>query len=192
LVGFGLFHLVAVVGPGPSLIVVTQTSISLSRRAGIFNALGFGVGSVIWAVAAIFGLSLVFTAFPWIYVFVKTAGALYLIYLGVMLLLSKGMSEIADRAVSSFLKGLIIQISNPKVVIFMGSIMTTLLPKDPSSEMLIWVVAIIFINEFLWYSLVASVFSIATLRNAYLKVAKTVDRLAGMFLGGLGLRILAQ
>jgi threonine/homoserine/homoserine lactone efflux protein len=197
--GFWLFHLLAVVSPGPSLIIVTQTSISVSRRAGVANALGFGVGSIIWAFAAIFGLGILFTALPWVYVIVKTAGALYLIFLASKLLRSDGIVDavgsqgaVAVTSLEAFNKGLAIQLSNPKVVIFMGSILTTLLPQSPSPLLLAWVLTIIFLNEFIWYSLVATMFSIRRVREPYAKVSKVVDRVAGLLLGALGVRILSQ
>lgn len=197
--GFWLFHLLAVISPGPSLIVVTQTSISTSRQAGIANALGFGLGSVIWALAAIFGLGILFATIPWVYLIVKTAGALYLIFLGYTLLRSNGMVPIErpncveqQTHLKALLKGLIIQLSNPKVVIFMGSILTTLLPQNPPIGLLVCVIAAIFLNEFIWYSLVATAFSSNQLRECYARISKTVDRIAGLFLGALGLRILSQ
>ncbi len=199
LASLGLFHLLAVISPGPSLIAVIQTSISSSRKEGILNALGFGVGSVVWAVAAIFGLNVLFAAVPWVYLAVKMSGALYLIYLGYKLLKSQGLktttntdSHELQTAIGSFMKGLMIQLSNPKVVIFMGSILTVLLPQNPAPELLFWVVAVIFLNEFLWYSLIASVFSIERLRNGYVRASKLFDRAAGVLLGGLGLKILTQ
>lgn len=199
LAGFGVIHLLAVVSPGPSLIVVTRTSIAVSRNAGFMTALGFGVGSVIWALAAIFGLNILFSAVPWLYLAVKISGALYLIFLAYKLLRSKGLEEFAvegalvpQSLVRSFLKGLFVQLSNPKVVIFMGSMLVTLLPKNPSPEMLMAVIVLIFFDEFVWYSLVAAAFSVERLRNTYRRVSKTVDRVAGVFLGGLGVRILTQ
>lgn len=197
--GFWLVHLLAVISPGPSLVVITQTSLSISRQAGIANALGFGIGSVIWAFAAIFGLGILFATVPWIYLIVKTAGALYLIYLGYRLLRSKGMVAVetedsleVQTNLGAFLKGLVIQLSNPKVVIFMGSILTTVLPQNPPVGLLACVVLVIFVNEFAWYSLVAAAFSIKRLRDCYASVARTVDRVAGLFLGALGVRILTQ
>lgn len=196
---FWLFHLLAVISPGPSLIVVTQTAISISRRAGVANALGFGIGSLIWAIAAIFGLGILFSAVPLIYAIVKAAGALYLIFLAFKLLRSDGIIDpVADNGTAAktgfgaFRTGLFIQLSNPKVVIFMGSILTTLLPQSASPVLLAWVLTIIFLNEFLWYSLVATMFSIDRVRAFYAKVSKTVDHIAGLFLGALGIRILTQ
>ena len=163
------------------------------------NALGFGIGSVVWAVAAIFGLSVLFAIVPWLYLIVKVCGALYLIYLAYKLLRSNGLQElqvgekkISNSMMASLHKGFLIQLSNPKVVIFMGSILATLLPKDATPELLTAVVVVIFLNEFLWYSLVASVFSVGKLRNAYAKVSKIVDRTTGLLLGGLGVRILVS
>lgn len=67
LAAIGTAHLLAVLSPGPSFLVVARTAMASSRAAGIWAALGMGVGSLIWAVAALFGLNLLFTLVPWLY-----------------------------------------------------------------------------------------------------------------------------
>lgn len=197
--GFWLAQLLAVISPGPSLLVAMRSSIAISRRAGILNALGFATGSVIWAVTAMLGLNILFAAFPWIYSSIKVAGGLYLVYLAYKMIRSPGMTMVdvnfvrfSESALASFTKGLIIQLSNPKVVIFMGSILTSLLPVSPPVVLLISVLVVIFLNEFIWYSFVAYAFSVERMRNSYCRASKIVDRIAGVFLAGLGVRILAS
>ena len=200
IVAFWLAQLMAVVSPGPSLLVVIRSSVTVSRTAGIFNAAGFAIGSVVWATSAMLGLSIIFTAFPWMYSAVRIGGGLYLIYLSLKMISSDGMTNLSDTEasltkesfVSSFLKGFIIQISNPKVVIFMGSILTSLVPKDAPPWLLGVVLIIVFTNELLWYSFVAYSFSIKHIRVRYGGISKYVDRAAGVFLAGLGLRIIVS
>jgi len=193
---FSLAYTVAAMTPGPALIVVTQTSISASRRAGIFNALGFGVGALIWAICALFGLNLLFTEVPWIYQTVKILGGLYLLYLGYRLWRSKGIDGIEIRAdalqttsLAAFGKGLIIQLTNPEIIIFMGAVLSSLLPTDPPPAMLTVVLVIIFSVEFIWYSIVAIVCSHDRLRTGYARASRIIDRIAGTLLALIALRL---
>ena len=200
IVAFWLAHLLAVISPGPSLLVVIRSSVAVSRTAGIFNAAGFAIGSVIWATIAMLGLNILFTAFPWIYSVVRIGGGLYLIYLSLKMVNSDGMTDhpdtrtpiIDESFASSLLKGFAIQISNPKVVIFMGSILTSLVPKDAPSWLLAVILIIVFSNELLWYSFVAYSFSIKHIRVRYSRISKYADRAAGVFLAGMGLRIIVS
>ncbi|MCA1737551.1 MAG: LysE family transporter, partial [Actinobacteria bacterium] len=56
-------HVLAMISPGPNVLVVTQTALSDTRRAGIVTALGVAVGSTLWSSAALFSLSVVFAQF---------------------------------------------------------------------------------------------------------------------------------
>ena len=47
-------HMLAMISPGPNVLIVTQTALSHTRRAGIVTALGVATGSTIWSSAALF------------------------------------------------------------------------------------------------------------------------------------------
>ncbi len=198
LAGVMLAHLIAVISPGPSLVVSMRTAVSSGRLAGTCVALGFGVGSLVWAAAALFGLNLLFAAFPWIYTTMKAAGALYLIYLAIELWRhARRPFTPADPAVgapmglaAAFRRGLFVQLSNPKVVVFMGSILVTLLPQDPPAWMTVALLGIVFVNEFAWYCAVALAFSTRRAQRVFSSLKHVIDRLFGTILGLLGLRFL--
>ena len=199
LIGFVAVHMLAVMSPGPSFLVVARASVARSRRSGIWSALGMGVGSVVWALAALFGLDVLFAVAPWLYTVMKVAGALFLIYLAVMLW------RHADRpvagltapdptggsALTAFRLGLLTQLANPKVVVFFGSIFLAVLPAERPAWMTAALLVLVFIDEFSWYAVVALAFSVERLRAGYLRLKRIIDRMTGGFLGLLGLRMLA-
>src|ERR687885_470648 len=78
-------HVLAMTSPGPNVLVVTQTAIGHTRRAGIVTALGVATGSAVWSGAALFGLSVVFEQLAWLYGGLKLLGGTYLLYLGIKL-----------------------------------------------------------------------------------------------------------
>ena len=90
LAGLALVHLLAVASPGPSTVLVIQTSAVSGRRAGLLAAFAMMLGAIVWAAAALYGLQILFARFEWLYVAFRIAGAIYLIYLGFMLLRHAG------------------------------------------------------------------------------------------------------
>ncbi len=199
LIGVAAVHLLAVMSPGPSFLVVARASVARSRGAGIWSAFGMGVGSVVWALAALFGLDLLFQLAPWIYTAMKLAGALFLIYLAVMLWrhadrpvpMAPCAAAAGRSAMAAFRLGLLTQLANPKVVVFFGSIFLAVLPAERPVWMTVALLVIVFLDEFLWYVAVAIAFSVARLRAGYLRLKRVIDRITGGFLGLLGLRMLA-
>jgi threonine efflux protein len=67
-------HVLAMISPGPNVLVVTQTAISHTRRIGGVTALGVAAGSTIWSSAALFSLGVVFAQFAWLYGGIKLLG----------------------------------------------------------------------------------------------------------------------
>src|SRR5262249_47667540 len=74
---------VGIASPGPNVLAVLGTSMSLGRRAGLALALGIGAGSILWAVLAAVGLSALLAAWAAALTAIKIAGGLYLLWLAV-------------------------------------------------------------------------------------------------------------
>ena len=78
-------HLLALISPGPNVLIVTQIAMSRTRRAGIMTAVGIATGAALWYSAALIGLNVVFEHFAWLYSGLKLFGGAYLLYLGIKL-----------------------------------------------------------------------------------------------------------
>lgn len=74
--------------PGPSFIFVARRAISLSRRHGVFTALGMGTGALVLSVAALLGLQTIFSLMPVSYLIFKIAGGCYLLFLAFVIVRS--------------------------------------------------------------------------------------------------------
>lgn len=116
------------VSPGPSMLYVLSRSVGQSRAAGLASALGLGMGGVLLAIIAAFGLAVIFQQSEIIYRAVTIAGAIYIIYLGLQILLEEIRSddqveaELENVERQGFFKivyqGILVEALNPKTVLF--------------------------------------------------------------------------
>jgi RhtB (resistance to homoserine/threonine) family protein len=192
----GFVHLLAVISPGPSFLVTARTAVARSRADGIKVALGLGAGTVVWSAAALLGLNFLFRQFHWLFVGMKVAGALYLLWIAYQIFrhaadpveMNEGAND--EDGHSPLLRGFLTQISNPKVAVFFGSIFVAMLPGDVPGWMVVALIAIVTTNEVAWYSLVSLFFGSSRVRRFYLSAKRWSDRATGAFLGLLSLRLL--
>ena len=75
-------HLVAAASPGPAVLMAARTGVTEGFRTGVWLALGLGLGAVVWAVAALFGLAVLFKVAPALLLGFKIAGGLFLCWIG--------------------------------------------------------------------------------------------------------------
>lgn len=196
LASIGLIQLLAVISPGPSFLITARTAVAQSRADGLKVALGLGAGTVIWSAAALLGLNAVFHAVPVLFMGMKIAGALFLLYVAWMIFSHAAeplkIEPEGERVplANPFLKGFLTQIANPKVAVFFGSIFIAMLPAQVPLWMTLALILIVSFNEVWWYSAVALFFGSGPVRNVYLRAKAWIDRVTGLFLGALGLRFL--
>ncbi len=166
---------IAVITPGPNLLITVQTTVNHSRLAGMFIVLGTCTGTMIWAVVGYFGIAYLFAVSPWIYITLKIGGGSYLIYLGIKSVVSlyRSTAKVNEaqckhkKLFNDWQKGLITNLSNPKTAMFVTSIFVSALPKDPSVFMGMMSVTLMTSISLLWYSVVVFLFSSKTIRNQY-------------------------
>jgi len=189
-----LAHLAAAMSPGPSFLIVAKTAASVSRRAGVAAALAMGVGAAVWASAALTGLAVLFARFAGLYLVARFAGGLFLIWVGVQiwrharLPLPEARAAGTVSGVHAFRAALWIQLSNPKVAVFFGSIFVAILPRDLPLWLRGVVLAVIFVDEFLWYATVALALSSPRARRVYARFKPAIERTTACLLCLLGLR----
>ena len=189
----GLVQLGAVISPGPSFLVTAQIAVAKKPLDGIKLALGFGAGTVIWSSAALLGLNVLFHALPPLFLAMKIFGALFLLWIAYKIFRhAKVPLELSQTTTqgSPFMKGFLVQIGNPKVVVFFGSIFVAMLPAQVPLWMTVVLIAMVSLNEVWWYSLVALFFGSGPVRGFYLAAKTWIDRVVGVFLGAVGLKLI--
>ncbi len=185
-------HIVAAVSPGPSVILVAHAAAFDSRRSGFIAAAAMGVGAGVWAAAALFGLDIFFAKNLNVFHIFQILGALFLIWTGIKMCLGarKGLSS--HQSTSSdkiFIRALKLQLANPKVVIFFGSVFLTALPLGSPFWFKALILGIIIINETLWYSILAYGLSTTRAQKKFGDWKSIISIVCGVLLGALGLKL---
>lgn len=190
--------IMGVISPGPSFIFVARNAVARSRLHGMVTALGTGAGAAIFSIMAMLGLQKVLTAVPELFIGLKVAGGLYLLWLGYKIFAgrrSHGFSASGMAGNRSLLKtfrdGLYTQLSNPKTALVFASIFTALLPAQIPTAFYYIVPLMSFLIDVSWYSLVALVLSADRPRRVYLRLKRRIDIATATVLGALGLRLIA-
>ena len=127
-------HLVAVISPGPDFFYVVKSSFQRGLANSIVSSIGIGLGVFFQCIFAIIGLDFLYQKIPSLYTVIGTAGAAYLVYIGLSGLLAE-MSESEEHQGGkiplefwkSFSGGLLVNLLNVKafVSLFSGIIIST-------------------------------------------------------------------
>ena len=112
-----------ILAPGPDMIYVITRGMAHGRRAGILSAIGVVCGILVHTTAAALGLTLILQTSAFAFLFVKFAGAVYLVYLGLKAWRDKSPlhlqpSATAGRSSALFWQGVLSNVLNPKIAIF--------------------------------------------------------------------------
>lgn len=118
----GAMFLLAIT-PGPGVFATISRALASGFSSASFVVLGIVLGDIIFLLLAIFGLSAIASILGDFFILVKYLGGIYLLFLGYKILTSKeneteikGIQELSWKR--NFLTGLLITLSNPKVILF--------------------------------------------------------------------------
>lgn len=190
--------LAVIVAPGPDNIYVLTRGVTQGRKVALASAWGMCSGLLFHTTLAAIGLSAILARSAVAFSVVKYAGAAYLIYLGVRALVSKeefiSSAEEAPtaRLGSFFLRGLTMNLLNPKVAVFFLAFLPQFAgPATGGAALRLLALGLIFAL----FSL--AVFSVIALFSGTLgdklsrnpRYASALRWLTGSILVGLGLRL---
>lgn len=121
---FLLVAMAITVSPGPDNLMVLSVGMARGRRQGMVFGLGCALGCLSHTLLATLGVSALIAASPAAFTALKVCGGLYLIWLGIGALRSRGGARADGAAIAGeslrrlFAKGLLASSINPKVVLF--------------------------------------------------------------------------
>ena len=127
--------------PGPSIMYTLAQTVTKGKRGGLIAALGIHIGCFVHIIAAALGLSAIFNLVPELYLVVKFAGAAYLVYLGVRMIMSKTNGSIPVEHITSLQKttlfnSMLVEILNPKTAIFFIAFLPQFI--DVNASLSVW------------------------------------------------------
>ncbi|WP_430449668.1 LysE family translocator [Rhodophyticola sp.] len=193
--------LLAIASPGPNILAVIGTSMSVSRGSGMALAMGVATGSFTWALLTVFGLSAILATYASALLFIKIFGGLYLLWLAYKSFksaMSRHDIEAKELAggrrtpLGYFQRGYIIQMTNPKAALAWIAIISLGLKEGAP----LWVGAVIVLGTFalsiLIHLLYAVAFSTPVMVRLYGKARRVIQGVLGTFFALAGLRLLTS
>ena len=124
--------------PGADSVFVLSRSAAQGRKAGVCSALGIGTGTLIQSALCALGLAVLLQKSPLAFRAVKSAGAVYLIYMGIRQLTAKRGPDGRTAAVAAaparayYLQGMLTNLLNPAVTLFLLTFLPQfILPNQP-------------------------------------------------------------
>ena len=190
--------ILAAISPGPAVLMAARTGLTEGAKTGVLLGMGIGTGAMIWALAAMFGLNIVFAAAPSLLWALKIGGAAYLMWMAWALwrgaaqpFVTEDSRPVPRSAFAAFRLGLWTNLANPKAAVVFSSIFLGTLQPDTPLWILALLLAIIFSAETLWNSLVARIFAAERTRARYISLKTLIDRSFGGLLALLGVKIVA-
>ncbi|MEN3277920.1 MAG: hypothetical protein V7631_3710 [Massilia sp.] len=126
--GFLFAAILLTASPGPDNLMVLGLGMSKGRKQGMVFGLGCALGCLSHTLLAVLGVSALIAASPVAFTALRIGGGLYLVWLGIGALRSQGGQRAGQPGAlqslrSLFMKGLLANAINPKVVLFFLSLL---------------------------------------------------------------------
>ena len=187
LVLFTLVALVAIATPGPTVLLALANGSRWGVRRSLPGMLGAVTSDFILVGAVALGLGAVLAASEFWFTVLKFAGALYLAWLGVMLLRSRGgiawpgngtpQGEPPARAI--FMKSFLVAVTNPKGYLFCSALLPQFIDPQAAQTPQFVVLAIVFAVLDFSVMLAYAVTGARAMRMFSAAAAKWFDRACG-------------
>lgn len=195
LASFAVVQLLIAMSPGPAAVLTIRTAAVDGAKSALTLSVGLAIGVLLWAVAALAGLSLVFEIMPWLQTGMRVAGGLFLIWIALSLWrnaaapLPVANTNVPRSLVSILRLGIWTNLANPKALAYFAAVFTGILPADMTMAQGLTVLAMIFVIETGWYAALSLLFSREQPRRVYVRIKTNTERAFGVLLGLFGVRI---
>jgi threonine/homoserine/homoserine lactone efflux protein len=197
-----LSHLLAFIGisltvictPGPDTALIVRNTLIGGRRNGMRTVAGVVTGLSTWAVTAAAGIAAIVAASHPLFVAIRTAGAVYLVWLGISALRAavRRHDPPAVRIAqfgSGYRQGLLSNLGNPKVAIFF----TSLLPQFGTSFAAHLGLGLLFVSMgCVWLTSYTLAVTRAQRWPLQTRVRRVLDAVTGSVLVAFGVRLATE
>lgn len=184
LVPFTIAIILLTVTPGLDTTLIIRTATLKTRHKAFQTALGISFGCIVWGVIVACGLGALLATSELAFNILKWAGAVYLSWLGLQLLIKPRNSlenkiEI-QKTTNYFLKGFLCNILNPKVGLFYVTFLPQFIPTDVTP--FVWIMGLVAIHVvlgFFWSSMLIFMMQPISQFLKQPKIVKRLDQITG-------------
>ena len=148
---FALVAVVAIATPGPTVLLALANGSRFGLRRAVYGMLGAVASDFILVTAVALGLGALLAASEFWFSVIKWIGVAYLVYVGIMLLRSKGklgelmtLSDEKRSRRSVFARSFLVAITNPKGYLFVGALMPQFIDPHLAQVPQYAVIAVVF------------------------------------------------
>ncbi|QLB19411.1 LysE family transporter [Mannheimia granulomatis] len=194
-------HLAGLASPGPDFFYVVRQSASHSTKSGILAAIGISLGIVFWAGFAIFGLAWLSNNIGSLFQYcIMLLGGCYLAYIGLkMVRVRENITFVEDKSnliplnsCTEIKKGLLINIFNAKAGVYFTSVVSAYLGKFSQTSQMFELLFLFVFTTFLYFALIALLFSRKPIRQFYAKYSHYIDNVSGIIFILFGLMLIYE
>lgn len=127
---------VMAITPGPANLFAIATGMERGKTAALLGVVGMNTATLVWFACSALGLGALIIAFPKAFHILALAGAAYLVWLGLKSLwagirnLESHASATVRASRSAFFDGFMVQIANPKILLFFSAVLPPFLDVD--------------------------------------------------------------
>ncbi|MDY4281515.1 MAG: homoserine/threonine efflux transporter [[Pasteurella] mairii] len=185
-----LVHFFGLLTPGPDFFYVSRMAASNTRRNVLCGIFGITLGVLFWATSAMLGLAVLFTTYPALQGIIMVLGGGYLAYLGVLMLRVREnvvFDENTDRQLNQattigkeIRKGLLVNLSNAKAIIYFSSVMSFVLVNLTETWQILTALLIILFETFFYFYFISLIFSHKVAKRFYGRYSRYIDNLSGV------------
>lgn len=201
--GFGAIAVVITLIPGLDVTLVLRTALVRGRRHGLAAALGICTGAMVWGAGAAVGAAALLAASRAAYAVVTVAGAAYMVYLGISMIVKSfragaghlDLAAVAKPVTSwrAFLTGAWTDLLNPKMGVFYVATIPQFIPAGASHlGMGLLLAGVHVLIAMTWFLVLIVGASLARRWLASVRALRAIDRIAGAVLIAFGARLALQ
>jgi len=185
--------------PGPAVMLVSTQGFKYGAKPSYYGALGISSGNLIYFILSAFGLGALILAAGNLFLYIKIAGAVYLIGTGILMIYNSfkiGVTEVHQIEINqnifrSFMQGFMTQVANPKAIIFFVALLPQFLDQTKNITVQFFILAL---TTIIVETIVLMTYGWIAANGKMIvgkakSVAKWQDRVAGSILIGLGINL---
>jgi threonine/homoserine/homoserine lactone efflux protein len=183
--------------PGPGTFALLTSTAKGGFRAGAAATWGVIVGDQVLMWLAVAGVAALLAAYPTVFKLVQYAGGAYLAWIGLKLLFAKpgSASPVRIEPRHYFRQSFVITLLNPKAIVFYMAFFPLFIdPAQHRGMVTFGAMAVTIAAITAAYGLLLCAFAnaVSAQVKAHQRLARALERLAGVFLIGFGIRLSTQ